>query len=176
MDANCESPRTCSLCKKTEGEPLQHEYDEEILTNATCNTSGEKKLTCSLCKNSHKEPYSAVAFSATEIHDLYANIVGEIITYDITGNELALGSCFVYSEDGMIVTNYHVIKGAYSIKITLAGTEYAVKYVIAYDEIIDIAVLQVEATNLKIATVCEKDHKTGATVYAYGSSKGLTST
>jgi hypothetical protein len=58
----------------------------------------------------------------------------------------------------------------------LGGKTYTVQYVLAYDKDIDIAVLQINAQNLTAATVCESTHKVGETVYAFGSSQGLTAT
>lgn len=175
-NATCDNPKTCSVCSDTEGDPLEHSFKEEIIKEATCDHDGEKKLTCELCNDKKIETYKKTTYSATEIHDLYASSVGEIIIYDKSGRELSLGSCFVYSEDGKILTNYHVIDGAYSIKVTLGGKEYKVSYVLAYDKEIDIAVLQIPASGLKAADLCANDHKAGSPVYAFGSSKGLTAT
>lgn len=47
QDAICTSPRTCSLCGETEGEPLGHEWDE-----ASCTVP----KTCSLCGETDGEP------------------------------------------------------------------------------------------------------------------------
>lgn len=60
----------------------------------------------------------------------------------------ASGSGFVYSDDGYILTNFHVIEGSKSITVSLYdGRELAAKLV-GYDESNDIAVLKVEAENL----------------------------
>jgi len=57
----------------------------------------------------------------------------------------ALGSGFVISEDGYIVTNNHVIEGADEIEIEFTdGTVLAAK-VVGADPVVDIAVLKVEA-------------------------------
>ena len=45
--ATCEKPKTCSICGKTEGEPLGHKWDE-----ATC----EKPKICSICGKTEGEP------------------------------------------------------------------------------------------------------------------------
>ena len=107
---------------------------------------------------------------------MMANSVGEIVTYDKSGNGLALGTCFVYSSDGQIITNYHVIDGAYSAEVTLAGNTYKVQKVLAYDKDIDIAVLQINASDLVAVEICKNEHKIGSSVYAFGSSQGLTAT
>lgn len=60
----------------------------------------------------------------------------------------AAGSGFVITEDGYILTNYHVIDGANSIKVTFSdGKEYTATYV-GGEEANDIAVIKVEATGL----------------------------
>ena len=176
VDADCVTAKTCSVCGAIEGESLGHDYVESISTEATCINSGIKTFNCSRCDDSYTEEYSLSEFTATEIHDMMANSVGEIVTYDKSGNGLALGTCFVYSSDGHIITNYHVIDGAYSAEITLAGNTYKVQKVLAYDKDIDIAVLKIRASDLIAVDICSNEHKIGSTVYAFGSSKGLTAT
>ena len=46
-EATCETPKTCSICKKTDGEPLGHKW-----VKATCETP----KTCSVCKKTEGEP------------------------------------------------------------------------------------------------------------------------
>ena len=116
------------------------------------------------------------SFSANDIYEQARKSVGEIITYDKSGNELALGTGFVYSEDGKIITNYHVIEDAYSAKITIDGKEYTIKQVLAYDKSIDLTVLKIDANNLTPLSICKNVHSVGKPVYAFGSSKGLTAT
>ena len=153
-----------------------HSYVEEITVAATCNGSGTKTYTCSLCGAGYTESYEVSSHTATEIHDMYAVSICEILTYNKNGQELGIGSGFVYSSDGKIVTNYHVLENAYSIKVTLDGQSYNVMNVLAYDKDIDLAILEIAATNLKSVTICNKTHDVGAEVYAFGSSKGLTAT
>lgn len=60
----------------------------------------------------------------------------------------ASGSGFILSDDGYILTNYHVIEDSDSISVSLYnGTAYEAQ-LIGYDESNDIAVLKVEADNL----------------------------
>lgn len=138
--------------------------------------NGHKKYTCSNCGYNYTDNYSIDELSASEVYDLSKDSVGEIITYNKAGNELALGTGFVYSDDGKIVTNYHVIDDAYSAKITINGTTYTVQSILAYDKTIDLAVLKISATGLSVLDICTKEHSVGKAVYAFGSSKGLTAT
>ena len=91
-----------------------HQYDEgTVIASATCIANGTKKYTCTAanCNNSYSESYALPTYTATEIYNQSIKYVGEIVTYDKSGSEYALGTGFVISSDGKIVTNYHVIEG-----------------------------------------------------------------
>lgn len=53
------------------------------------------------------------------------------------------GTGIIFSEDGYIVTNYHVIQGAKTIKITLNNGKEVNGKVVNYDEVNDLAVLKI---------------------------------
>ncbi len=170
----------CNLCEKTYTDSIPatgvHNYSESIVKNASCGVKGQKKYKCKDCSDYYVEDLEFKSFTASEIHEKTKKSVGEIITYNKSGNELALGSAFVYSNDGKIITNYHVIEDACSAKITLNGKEYQISSILAYDKDIDLAVLKINATNLNSLPTCANIHEVGKTVYAFGSSKGLTAT
>ena len=175
-DATCTAPKTCSVCNTTEGEALTHQYNGVVQTPAACDTKGTKKFTCKECGDSYRESFDFPEYTSDAIYRKAQASVGEIVTYDRNGTEYAMGSCFVYTSNGRIITNYHVIKGAYSAKATINGKTYTVKQVLAYDKGIDVAVLKIDAKNLTVLPMCEKQHSAGKAVYALGSSRGLTST
>ena len=129
-----------------------------------------------LLPNVGSQKPSDTTYSATEIYSQAVKYVGEITTYDKTGSEYALGTGFVYSEDGRIITNYHVIEGAYSATIVIDGVPYAITSVLAYDVAIDLAVLQIRANGLDVAPIAKTSAQAGETVYAIGSSRGMTNT
>ena len=156
-----------------------HQYDNgEIIETASCVKNGTKKFTCTVavCKHSYTEAYSMPVYTATELYEQSIQYVGEIAVYDKSGAQLGLGTAFVISADGNIVTNYHVIADAYSADVTINGTTYSVAKALAYDADIDLAVLKINATGLPYANVCKNQLKTGETVYAIGSSRGFTNT
>ena len=63
------------------------------------------------------------------------------------------GSGFVLSKDGYILTNYHVVKGAETVTVTMYnGDEYEATY-IGGEEDYDIAVIKVEAQELQAVTL-----------------------
>lgn len=67
------------------------------------------------------------------------------------------GTGVVISQDGYIVTNFHVIQGANDIQVTLSnGNTYDAK-VIGYDIITDLAVLKIDDENLTAITMGDSD-------------------
>ena len=87
------------------------------------------------------------------------------------------GSCFIISEDGYIVTNYHVIDGAVSIKVTLNnGDSYDAKLV-GGEELNDVAVLKIDGVSgLKPVVIGDSDDLVvGETVCTIGNALGTLS-
>ena len=84
------------------------------------------------------------------------------------------GSGFIISEDGYIVTNYHVIDGANSIKVTLNNGESYDATLIGGEELNDVAVLKVNGvTGLKPVVLGDSDSLVvGETVSTIGNALG----
>ena len=155
---------------------IKNESSKYLKTPGTCGQKAVYHYSCECGEKGSQTFEVDTALTANEVFENSKNSVGEIITYKKNGSELALGSCFAYSKDGKIVTNYHVIEDAYSAKVSINGKTYTVDNVLAYDKDVDLAVLKINATNLSAVTICTKIHAVGKQVYAFGSSKGLTAT
>ena len=86
----------------------------------------------------------------------------------------SLGSGFIISEDGYIVTNNHVVEGADDIIVKLNDRkEYKAK-IIGLDERTDIALIKIDANNLKVAKIGSSANlKVGQWVLAIGEPFGL---
>jgi len=85
------------------------------------------------------------------------------------------GSGFVYSADGLVVTNHHVVDGAERVRVRMAdGRELAAK-VLGSDPSTDLALVQIEgASGLTAATLGESSGaRVGDWVVAIGSPMGL---
>ena len=175
-----EKTYTCSICQHSYKESVpksnEHSYESSINENTSCTSKGRITYVCKECGYSYTAEATDKGFTASEIFEASKNSVGEIVTYDGEGEELALGTGFAISKDGKILTNYHVIEDSNSAKITINGKSYTINSVLAYDKDIDLAVLKINATNLIPVITCKKTHVVGKTVYAFGSSKGLTAT
>jgi serine protease Do len=107
-------------------------------------------------------------------------VVTPITQTNIFGQEVSTpvsGSGFIITEDGYILTNYHVVEDAnemnYPIKVaTYAGDEYDAT-IVGYDEENDVALLKIDATGLTPVTIGSiEDTKVGETVYAIGNPLG----
>jgi serine protease Do len=86
----------------------------------------------------------------------------------------SLASGFVVRSDGGIVTNYHVIKGASSVKVILSDGREFVASVVGQDETTDIAALRIVAANLPVARLGDSDQlEIGDLVVAIGNASGL---
>ena len=96
-----------------------------------------------------------------------------------SGEQLAgTGSGFIISADGYVITNYHVVEGATSLRVTThLGDEYPAT-LIGSDEINDVALLKVEATGLHAVQIgSSSDLLVGDMVVAIGNPLGeLTAT
>ncbi len=88
-----------------------------------------------------------------------------------------LGSGFIISPDGDIVTNNHVVDGATAIKITMSdGREFTAK-ILGRDPKTDVALLKIEARNLPLIPLGDTSEiQVGEPVMAIGNPFGLEQT
>ena len=119
----------------------------------------------------------AVEDVAAAVSDSVVEITTEIVTTSsFLGQYISqgAGSGVIFTTDGYIVTNHHVINGASKINVTLRdGTSYSAK-VIGDDAKTDLALLKIEATGLTPAVlVADSDQlKVGQTAIAIGNPLG----
>ncbi len=86
----------------------------------------------------------------------------------------SLGSGFIMSRDGYILTNHHVVRDADEIIVRLSDRRELVAEVIGTDKRSDIALLKVDATDLPVAKIgSAKGLKVGEWVLAIGSPFGF---
>lgn len=120
---------------------------------------------------------NAVSSVADKIKPSVVNIQVIIEQRDIFGNIQkgeGEGSGVIYSSDGYIITNSHVVSNAQELVVTLNnGTEYPAE-LIGTDENTDIAVIKIEASDLTVAEFAPADSiKVGEMAIAVGSPFGL---
>jgi len=109
--------------------------------------------------------------SGTEISEYADTRIATVYVHDVYDSE-GSGSGFFIDDQGTMVTNYHVIEMADSIRVELNdGAGYAVKKVINCSEMYDLAILQVDITGNDYFELCS-DVTKGEQVYAIGSALG----
>jgi S1-C subfamily serine protease len=101
-----------------------------------------------------------------------------IIMSDKDGKPIALGSGFLISNDGAILTNYHVIaEGSSAVVKFPDGTFYVVDGVLASNRARDVAVIKVHGENFRALTLGNSDQlQVGEEVVAIGNPLSLEST
>lgn len=94
------------------------------------------------------------------------------------GEKAGQGSGYIFSGDGIVITNYHVIRGAKSLSVRIPGQEpYRIDSVLGYEIDHDVAALQVSGGSLPALTTETIDEpKVGDRVVAIGAPLGLEST
>ena len=116
--------------------------------------------------------------------EVYASTVNSVVSINTTSTSgtnifgqavetASSGSGFIISQDGYIVTNYHVVKGATSVKVTLYNGNTYDATVIGGDSDYDVAVIKIDATGLSPVTLGNsEDVNVGDTVLAIGNPLG----
>ena len=109
------------------------------------------------------------------------NLYGGYFGYNAYGNGqsadedvvYSTGSGVIYSKDGYIITNNHVVEGADKVLVQLYdGTEYEAK-VIGTDAQSDLAVIKIDAKDLQAANFADSDDLVvGETAIAIGNPGG----
>ncbi len=85
-----------------------------------------------------------------------------------------MGSGFIISADGYVLTNHHVVADASTVKVTLPDSREFTAKVVGSDQQYDVALLKIEGKNLPTVRVGDSNQlKPGQWVVAIGSPLGL---
>ena len=117
------------------------------------------------------------------MEEVYAANVNSVVAINVSGvstnvfgyatETASAGSGFIVTEDGYIVTNYHVIKNARNVQVTLFSGETYKAEIIGGEEDYDLAVLKINAAGLQAVTLGDSDAlNVGAEVAAIGNPLG----
>ena len=123
---------------------------------------------------------AAVSGVVEEVTSQVVNIKVKVIYVDKFGEERiaeGVGSGVIYTEDGYIITNHHVVQDVSEILVTdFNGDEYPARLVGSHKDT-DIAVLKIEAGDISAASFTSiEDVKVGEMAIAIGSPFGLSQT
>jgi S1-C subfamily serine protease len=116
------------------------------------------------------------AASKLDAAAIYERILPSVVVINTAkSNGLHVGSGVLVRADGMIATNYHVIRGATAAQVRLKnGDVYDDVAVLDVDERRDLALIKIKAINLPTVQFADSDGiKIGSPVFAIGSPVGL---
>ena len=108
-------------------------------------------------------------------HDFFEKFFGQLPKgIDPFQERSSLGSGFIISNDGYVITNNHVVKDAEEIIVRLNDRRELVAKIIGIDERSDIAVLKIEGENFPMLKLGDSSNlKVGEWVLAIGSPFGF---
>ena len=145
------------------------EFSQLETTIARYPTGGDARLV--LTAEHPEEPLTA--------GEIYEKVNPSVVTVlGEQGPAYSVGTGVIFSEDGYIITNYHVVSGCSSCAVWVTDsygvdTEYGARLV-GYDEDNDLAVLKIDAIALPVAEFgVSDDLKVGDRVYAIGNPLGV---
>jgi len=109
--------------------------------------------------------------NAEELNEFFRHFFGQQPENKQTNS---LGSGFIVSDDGYVLTNNHVISGADVITVRLNDRREYIARLIGTDQRTDLALLKIDADNLPTVTMGDSDKmKAGQWVLAIGSPFGF---
>ncbi len=110
----------------------------------------------------------------TPLGELFRHFFGEGRRMPPELRSRSLGSGFVISDDGYVLTNYHVVDSADEVVVRLSDRREFLARVIGADKRSDIALIKIDASNLPVVRIgSSTDLKVGEWVLAIGSPFGF---
>lgn len=102
-----------------------------------------------------------------------------VINYDVDGKVSSIGSGFFISKSGILVTNFHVLEGAYNAEIrTPDGSQYPVATVLARSQLVDLIKVRVDIPDSRVTpiVIAREAPSVADSIFVVGSPMGLEQT
>jgi hypothetical protein len=102
-----------------------------------------------------------------------------VVNYDVNGEVSSIGSGFFISKSGELLTNFHVMDGAYNAEIkTHDGSQYPIETVLARSQLIDLIKVRVDIPDNQVTPVVLSREATAVadSIFVVGSPMGLEQT
>ena len=113
--------------------------------------------------------------SALTPQEIYRLVNPSVVTVEVwLDKSMSIGTGVIFTDDGYLLTNYHVVEGGWRCQVLLADNRlFEAKYV-AGDRDNDLAVLKIDGTDLPAAELGRSDDlAVGDPVYAIGNPLGV---
>ncbi len=129
---------------------------------------------------SGRGPAAALLPEENRIIDIVKRVSPAVLAvnnYGPNGEQVGLGSGFIVTPDGEILTNNHVIQGASKLTVTMANGEEVPARSLGGTPLSDLAIVKIDRTNLPVAPLGDSDAlQVGQIAIAIGSPYGFEST
>jgi hypothetical protein len=172
----------CTLCGETlraETLPMlicTHDSESWIVdVDATYESAGHRYLRCDLCGVTLASEEIPRRLAEAEIAERLSPLLLRVVCYGADGvSEISRGSGFIIDGDGRFITNAHVVRGAFYIRVTdHLGTTYEVDRLYKFDDTSsDYAIGRVKGYSSSVSAVFTTEVGVGDTVYALGYAGG----
>ena len=145
---NNDAQSAVNTTQQTETTVIQQETaislnpSEEIITSVDTTENDEDKILSGTFTSDEEKPGDDKVYSAKEI---YQNNVESVVSIEVRSNySKGFGTGFIISEEGYIVTNYHVVENARECYVTLYDDSVYTAEIVGYEETNDIAVIKIK--------------------------------
>lgn len=141
---------------------------------AAANTSTSTVLQSDRTPTTNVQTNQVRAGEEMSVSQIYNTYSGSVVSIQVsTDNAVGAGTGFVITEDGYIVTCYHVIDGANEIAVTFSDSTSYEATLVGGDADNDIAVLKIDATGLTPVVLGDSSQlQVGDTVTTIGNALG----
>ena len=157
------------------------------LVVAGCGSSGPSTSAVAVAQTTQTSRQPATSPTTTTAHapngdiydwlpHLYQRVAPKVVAILVQkGQGAGEGSGVIWSSDGNIVTDAHVISGASTIEVALASGERLPAKVVGTDQETDLAVIKIDKTGLPVAQFAKSLPEVGRLAAAIGSPLGFQS-
>ena len=154
--------------------PTETTAETEEATAGFSNPRIEKEPELSV----HSSPTGVPNVAQTDglsLQEIYENTIDSVVSISCSSAYgSSTGTGVVLSADGYIVTNAHVIEDAVAVQVVLQSKQAYDAVIVGRDEVTDLAVLRVDATDLSPAELGDSAAlRVGDTVVAIGDPLGM---
>ena len=150
---------------------VQSQTEAEAETDPTLTTYPREKTTVDL----QQTPDGDSREGEMSLQEIYETNIPAVVSISAsTGSGSSTGTGVVLSANGYLVTNYHVIRQALAINVTLTDERELRATLVGEDPVSDLAVLRVDAEDLTPAQFGDSDGvRVGDSVVAIGDPLGV---
>lgn len=148
--------------------------EPSVASSSPGSTAGGRATAGQTPGQGQQQPGQGIPLGAADIPAIVSNVQPSVVTI-FTGRG-GLGSGVVYTEDGLILTNEHVVRGSRDVEVGFADGQRVAGTVRATDPIADLALVEAQRTGLPAAKFQPALPRIGELAVVIGSPLGFANT